>query len=418
MTSIKVRLNMYRVTKNGTYPLVFQIIHKRKKRVLYSSYHVNSECFDEKKRRVVSRKGLRIPLVDEINNYITSTVRTLESILSFLEEYERDFSVSDIVELYNSSKDYSFVFVYMRKLIARLKEEGKIGTGNAYQSTLNCLIRFLGEEKYFCFSDITVLWLNDFISWLYKSGLKINSVNFYLRILRAVYNRASNEGVLGVSCCSPFRKITLGNVKTVKRAVGGDSINRIVDAKIAHDCRLELSRDLFLFSFYSRGMSFVDMAFLKYSNIANGTIYYFRSKTKQPIQVRIVEPLRKLIEKYRNEGEYVLPILSSESKSLYNEYRNGLKRYNSYLKSLSSLLELEVPLTSYVARHSWATLARESGVPVSVISEGLGHSTEKITYTYLAALNPSVIDSANDKIASLYSPKVALRKIKRNDLIG
>jgi len=409
---------MYRATKNGTYPLVFQIIHKRKKRVLYSSYHINSECFDEKNRRVVSRRGLRIPLVDEINNYITSTVCNLESILSFLKEYERDFSVSDIVELYNSNKDYSFVFVYIRKLIARLKEEGKIGTGNAYQSTLSCLIRFLGEEKYFCFSDITVQWLNDFISWLYKSELKTNTVNFYLRILRAVYNRASSEGVLGVSCISPFQKITFGNVKTLKRAVGGDSINRIVDAMVGHDCRLELSRDLFLFSFYSRGMSFVDMAFLKYSNITNGTIYYFRSKTKQPIQVRIVEPLYKIIEKYRNEGEYVLPILNSESKSLYNEYRNGLKRYNNYLKSLSSLLELEVPLTSYVARHSWATLARESGVPVSVISEGLGHSTEKITYTYLAALNPSVIDSANEKIARLYSPKTALHKISRKDVVG
>jgi integrase len=403
MTSIKVCLNTYRTTKSGTYPLVFQIIHRRRKKVLYSSYRLCSESFDEKKKQVVNRRGLCVPNADEINNYIASTVRSIELTLSFLAELENDFSVSDIVDLYNSGKDNSFVFVYMRKLIVSLKEEGKMGTGNAYQSTLNCLIRFWGEEKYLCFSNITVLWLNDFASWLRKSGLKTNTVNFYLRILRAVYNRASNEGISGINPFSPFRKVSFANVKTVKRAIDGDSINRIVDAKVGHDRRLELSRDLFLFSFYSRGMSFVDMAFLKYSNITNGTIYYFRSKTKQPIQVRIVEPLRKLIEKYRNEGEYVLPILSSGSKSLYNEYRSGLKRYNGYLKSLSSLLELKVPLTSYVARHSWATLARESGIPVSVISEGLGHSTEKITYTYLAALDPSVIDSANERIAALYS---------------
>jgi site-specific recombinase XerD len=403
MSSIKVYLNTYRATKSGTYPLVFQIIHKRRKRVLYSSYHFFSESFDENKKQVVNRRGLRVPHADEINDYIASTVRSIELTLSLLEELENDFSVSDIIDLYNSSKDYSFVFVYMRKLITCMKEEGKMGTGNAYQSTLNCLIRFCGKNKCFCFSDITVAWLNDFVSWLRKSGLKTNTVNFYLRILRAVYNRASNEGISGVNPSSPFRKVSFANVKTVKRAIDGDSINRIVDAKVDHDRRLELSRDLFLFSFYSRGMSFVDMAFLKYSNITNGTIYYFRSKTKQPIQVRIVEPLRKLIEKYRNEDKYVLPILSSGSKSLYNQYRSGLRRYNTHLKSLSSVLGLKVPLTSYVARHSWATLARESGIPVSVISEGLGHSAEKITYTYLAALDPSVVDSANERIAGLYS---------------
>jgi site-specific recombinase XerD len=304
MASIKVYLNTYRATKNGTYPLVFQIIHKRRKRVLYSSYHLCSDSFDDKKKQVVNRRGLCVPHADEINDYISSTLRNLESTLSFLEEHERDFSVSDIVDLYNSSKDNSFVLVYMRNLIARLKEEGKIGTGNAYQSTLNRLIRFLGKDKYFCFSEITVKWLNNFITWLHKSGLKANTVNFYLRILRAVYNRASNEGVSGISPFSPFRKITLGNVKTVKRAIDSDSINRIVDAKVDYDCRLELSRDLFLFSFYSRGMSFVDMAFLKYSNVSDGTIYYLRTKTKQPIQVKVVEPLQELIEKYQPNSSY------------------------------------------------------------------------------------------------------------------
>ena len=403
MTSIKVCLNTYRVSKSGTYPLVFQILHKRKKRVLYSSYHLNSECFDKKVMQVVSCRGRRVPYFDEINEYIASTVHDLELALLFLEEQKPDFSVSDIVELYNSNKDNSFVFVYMRNLIAHLKEEGKMGTGNAYQSTLNCLIRFLGQDKHICFSDITVKWLNDFISWLNVSGLKANTVNFYLRILRAVYNRASNEGISGIDPLSPFHKITLGSVKTVKRAIDSDSINRIVDAKIENNHQLELSRDLFLFSFYSRGMSFVDMAFLKYSNISDGVIYFFRHKTKQPMQVRIVEPLLKLIEKYQNEGEYLLPILSSGSKSLYKQYRSALKRYNNQLKILSSTLNLKTSLTSYVARHSWATLARKSGISVAVISEGLGHSTEKITYTYLAALNPSVIDSANEIIANLYS---------------
>ncbi|MBP1593060.1 MAG: Tyrosine type site-specific recombinase [Bacteroidetes bacterium] len=405
MTSIKVRLNTFRATKNGSYPLVFQILHKRKKKVIYSSYHLYSEFFDNKMMKIVNYKGRKCPHADEINEYIDSTVHSIESTLSFLEEQGRDFSVSDIVELYKSNKDNSFVIVYMRNLIMSLKDEGKTGTANAYQSTLNCLLRYLGKNRCFCFNEITVKWLNQFISWLHKADLKTNTVNFYLRILRAVYNRAYNEGVSGVCSFSPFRKISLASAKTTKRAIDSDSINQIVNATIDSDNRLVLARDLFLFSFYSRGMSFVDMAFLKYSNISDGVIYYIRSKTKQPIRVKLVEPLQEIIEKYRNRGEYVFPILNSGSKKLYNQYRSGLKRYNNHLRNLSLKLNLERPLTSYVARHSWATLARNSGVPVSVISEGLGHNTEKITYTYLASLDPFVLDSANENIIKLYSRK-------------
>ncbi len=405
MTSIKVRLNTFRATKDGTYPLVFQILHKRKKKVIYSSYHLYLEYFDNKMMKIVKYKGRSVPHADEINEYIASTVNSIESTLSFLEEQGREFSVSDIVELYKSNKDNSFIIVYMRNLIMSLKDEGKTGTANAYQSTLNCLVRYLGKNNYFCFSEITVKWLNNFISWLHKAGLKTNTVNFYFRILRAVYNRASNEGVSGISPFSPFRKITLTSVKTTKRAIDGGSIKQIINATIDSDSRLVLARDLFVFSFYSRGMSFVDMAFLKYDNISDGVIYYIRSKTKQPIRVKVVEPLQEIIEKYRNEGEYVFPILSSGSKKMYNQYRSGLKRYNNHLKKLSLMLNLERPLTSYVARHSWATLARNSGVPVSVISEGLGHNSEKITYTYLASLDPLVLDSANEIIINLYSRK-------------
>lgn len=402
MASIKVYLNKSRAIKDGTYPLVIQLIHKRKKRLIYSPYHLCVDCFDEKNMRVINN-GRRISHASEINDYLASTIHSLQLTLSFFEEQETDFSVSDVVDLYKLNKDNSFVLVYMHNLISVLMEEKKAGTCNAYRSTYNCLIRFLGKNKLLCFSDITVKWLNAFVCWLHKSSLKANTVNFYLRILRAVYNRALNEGVAGTNPLSPFRKIILSSVKTAKRAVDGDTINRIVHANIGNDSRLELSRDLFLFSFYSRGMPFVDMAFLKYNNISNNTICYIRTKTKQPVQLKIVNPLKKLIDKYRNNGEYVLPILNSESGPLYTQYRTGLKRFNNQLKYLSCRLSLDIQLTSYVARHSWATLARKTGVPVSVISQGLGHSTEKITYTYLAALDSSVVDSANEKVAKMYS---------------
>lgn len=403
MTSIKVHLYTYRATKSGTYPLTFQILHNRKKRVIYSSYHLQKECFDEKHGLVVNRRRKKVSNIEEINEYIHSMIRELNTTIGLLEEQEKDYSVSDIAELYRSHVDNSLVLVYMRKLMVQLKEEKRMGTLNTYQSTFNRVVRFAGGKEDLCFGDITAGWLNRFISFLQKAGLKENSVNFYCRVLRAVYNRAYNEDIAGTNGNSPFRKVSFGSVKTAKRAIGSESIKQIAHAKVEYNPQLEMARDLFMFSFYGCGMSFVDMTFLKHTDIIGEVIYYTRRKTGQPLRVRIVPQMKEIIEKYRNGGEYVLPVLRHSDKSLYSQYRNELRKFNNRLKQLSSRLKLERPLTSYVARHSWATLARKSGAPVSVISESLGHCSEKVTYTYLTSLDPSVIDSVNNKIAYLYA---------------
>jgi len=415
MTSIKVHLNKYRSTKSGTYPLVFQILHRRKKRVIYSPYRLPERSFDEQKGVAVNRRNKKALPIHEVNDYISETLHELQQVIDMLELQDKNFSVSEIVELFKSNQDNSFLLTYMHKLILTLKQEGRNGTANAYQSTLNCMLRFIGNDECLSFGEINVRWLNRFVSHLQKSGLKTNTVTFYLRILRAVYNKAYKEGVAGASYISPFKSLTISSAKTAKRAINKDTIQQMSEIKIENNYRLELSRNLFLFSYFSRGMPFVDMAFLKNTDICNDVIYYCRAKTGQPLRIKIVEPLRQIIKKYNNEGEYVLPILSSGSKSMYIQYRSSLKRYNRSLKELSDSLKLQVPLTSYVARHSWATIAKRSGIPVSVISEALGHSSEKTTYTYLAALDPSVIDAANDSISDFYLP---LRKGQKPDPNG
>lgn len=403
MTSVKVRLYTYRATKSETYPLVFQILYKRKKRVVYSPYHLQKECFDEKQGLVVNRRKKKVYNIEEINEYIHSMIRELNTTIELLEEQEKDYSVSDIAELYRSNVDNSQVFVYMRKLMVQLKEEKRMGTLNIYQSTFNRVVGFVGGKKDLYFGDITAGWLNRFIGSLQKAGLKENTVNLYCRVLRAVYNRAYNEDIAGTNGNSPFRKVSFSSIKTAKRAIDSKSIKQIAHAKVEYSPQLEMARDLFMFSFYSRGMSFVDMACLKHTDIIGEVIYYTRKKTDQPLRVRIVPQMKVIIEKYRNMGEYVLPILRHSNKSLYSQYRNELRKFNNRLRQLSSRLKLERPLTSYVARHSWATLARKSGAPVSVISESLGHCSEKVTYTYLTSLDSSVIDSVNNKIAYLYA---------------
>jgi len=402
MTSIKVRLYTYRANKKGTFPLVFQILHQREKRVIYSSYHLHEECFDKAHSRVVSRRREKVFNASEINDYIHNMVGQLETTINMLEDERENYSVADITELFRSHQNNSLVLIYMRKLIVQLKEEKRMSTLDSYQSTYNRLIRFIGKKEDLYFCDITPRWLNRFISSLQKSGLKENTINFYCRILRAVYNRAYNEGVTGTSYDSPFKKVSFGSTKTVKRAIDREAIRQIIHAKIENNKQLEIARDFFLFSLYCRGMSFVDMAYLKHTNIIDGVIYYNRRKTKQPMRVKIVPQLQNLIEKYRRDEEFVLPILSKGDKSLYNKYRSELRKTNKDLNKLSLLLGLEIPLTSYVARHSWATQAHKNGVPVSVISESLGHTSEKMTYIYLAALDPAVVDSANGKISKMY----------------
>lgn len=402
MTSIKVRLYTYRATKKGTYPLVFQIIHQRKKRVIYSSYHLYKECFDEKKCRVISRRNKKIANVAEVNNNICHIVAEIQRTINVLEGRKKKYSVSDVIALYKEYCNNRMVLVYMENQMKILKDMKKYGTLSAYRSTYSRLVKFVGDDNKLLFSDITSFFLNNFILSLRKAELKENSINHYCRILRAVYNKAYAENISGTEANSPFRKVSFSSVSTVKRAIDGKSMKKIIHADMKNNYQLQWAKNIFLFSFYSRGMSFVDMACLKHSNIIDGVIYYRRKKTGHPLRVKIVPQLQQIIDSYRSDSPYVLPILSNDNKSLYNTYRNELRKYNNRLKQLSVELNLESPLTSYVARHSWATLARENGMPVSIISEGLGHNSEKVTYIYLDALNPKQLDSYNEKLSCLY----------------
>lgn len=398
MASIKVHLNAYRPTKSGTYRVVFQIIHQRKKKIIYSPYHLTPEYFDEGTGKAVHFRRKKNSRIEEINNYCDEVIKDLKRTISFLEGQNESFTVSDIVSVYESNRKSCLFFSYTCGIIDLLKQRGKYGTANAYQSTLNKVLKYQKENKYISFQEIDTKWLNGFKNYLQASQLQENSINSYLRIMRAIYNRAIKEEIITTNH-NPFHQLGLHNVKTIKRAIDKDSMKQICELDLRYDKQLSFSRDLFLFSYYTRGMSFVDMAYLKKKDIRNDTIYYFRSKTKQLLQIKIIEPLRKLIDKYRSDGEFVLPILRIDGADLYEQYRAALRRHNNHLKKLALCLNLSCSLTSYVARHTWATIAKYRGISVSVISEGLGHSSEKMTYTYLAALDPSIINAANDLIA-------------------
>ena len=242
--------------------------------------------------------------------------------------------------------------------------------------------------------------LAEYESYLKARNVTMNTVSFYNRILRAVYNRAADKELTPQR--NPFRHVYTGVGKTVKRAIPLGYIRKIKNEDLALKPSMDFARDMFMFSFYTRGMAFVDMAFLRKKDMRDGAIHYVRRKTGLRMTVHLEACMREIIGRYASrtrDTPYLFPVLTAEDPArAYAQYQGALNYYNRLLKKLASLLGLDSGLSSYTSRHSWATAARNHNVPLPVISAGMGHTSERTTQIYLSALETSVVDSANRKI--------------------
>lgn len=238
--------------------------------------------------------------------------------------------------------------------------------------------------------------------FLYAQKVSENTVNYYLRNFRTLYNAAIKDGYRQHGDY-PFTYVRTRACKTVKRALSKENMRLLSSLSISNSPYLEFSRDLYLFSFYAQGMAFVDIAFLNKKNIYGGLLTYSRRKSKQLIHIVVTPQMQKLIDKYSNDSEYLFPIIDplNKEQSVYKQYRLALGRINRYLKKLAAGLNLRIPLTTYTARHTWATLARDSGAPLSVISAGLGHTSEEMTRIYLKDFDQSVLAKVNSLVTGL-----------------
>ena len=197
---------------------------------------------------------------------------------------------------------------------------------------------------------------------------------------------------------NPFRHVYTGIDKTVKRAIPLKAIKQIKELDLSMNPSLEFARDMFLFSFYTRGMSFIDMAYLKKKDLQNGILSYRRRKTGQQLFIRWEKCMQEIVDKYQRNGtDYLLHIINKVGNE-QRQYRNALRLVNNKLKEIAIIVGLQVNLTMYVSRHSWASIAKNKNVPLSVISEGMGHDSEATTQIYLASLDNSLVDKANEMI--------------------
>ena len=288
--------------------------------------------------------------------------------------------------------------VFMESLIDNLLSKGKKRSAEAYKSALNSFMEFKGKDDFYVY-EIKATMLEKYQAWLKRKGLTMNSISFYMRILRTAYNQAVECNL--TENTHPFRRVYTGIAKTIKRSVTLDVMKEIRHFK-TNDPNVAFARDMFLFSFYTRGMSFVDMSNLKKSDIVNGKIQYSRKKTGQAITIEWTEELQELVDRNPSCNDiYLLPIIKKLNGKERNQKRYRQTIVNANLKKISEALNLKNPLTMYVARHTWASLARDKDIPLKTISLAMGHESEKTTQIYLKNLDLTAVDRANRTIINL-----------------
>ena len=396
MTSIKIKFRPSAVNgKEGS--LYFQIIHNRVVRQLNTDYKVFANEWDAQTESIAVC-GIRSNLLLDIQERLSWDVVRLEKVIRLLEIESRRFTADDVITLFHKqTKDSSFLN-FMHGVIAQLKQLGKVRTSETYKATLKSFMSFRDEQDV-PLDGITSDLMLMYEAYLKARGVRMNTISFYMRILRAVYNRAVEKGLTTQN--NPFRHVYTGVDKTVKRAIPIKAIKVLKELDLSMNPTLDFARDMFLFSFYTRGMSFIDMAYLKKTDIQNAILTYRRRKTGQELSIKWEKCMAEIVAKYpENKTDFLLPIIK-ESDNERRQYDNALHLVNYRLKELSTMLKLQRPLTMYVARHSWASAAKAKNVPLSVISEGMGHDSEATTQIYLASLETSVVDKANKMILGL-----------------
>lgn len=396
MASIKLKFRPSTVAdREGT--IYYQIIHDRKIRQLPTPYRVLPQEWDTD-RSIVSttRSSDRKAFILSIRERIRRDMERLARIDRSLSGAGLPYTADDIIERFNLYSERYSLFNYMEERIAALNREGKSGTAYNYRYALHSFQRFRDGEDVML-DSITPALMKAYETWLHARGLSPNSISFYFRILRTVYNHAVDQEVIDSS--NPFRKVYTGIGKTVKRALPLSAIRRIRELDLTARPELTFARDMFMMSFYLRGMSFVDMCFLRKSDLRNGHLTYRRRKTSQLLTIAWKKEMQDILDRYPETGsDFLLPIIRSRGVNERCVYRNVAYAINRKLKTIAELVGIDFPLTMYVARHSWASGARSIGIPLGVISEGMGHDSESTTRIYLASLDTSVIDNANSLI--------------------
>lgn len=417
-TTIVYTLDCRKISKkpDGTYPILMRIIQGNRTSQLSMKLYLHKKDWNEKERKIKpSYNGTES--VARLNNYLQKKKSEAMDILTKLDETKQLASLTptQLKELIQKKPENGSFFKYTEKVIETLKEENRIGNARIYKSVLSVL-KLYCNDKDLQFNELNYAFLKKFETAHLSKGNTYNSLSVYFRTIRAIYNKAIKDGVVSKDSY-PFENYSIKNNKTRKRAINLEAIEKIKKLKIEPNNNLLLEAKLyFLFSFYTRGMSFSDIAQLKVSNLIGGRIVYQRKKTDKPYNIKITDEIQVILNIFlvgKKNDDYIFPIIKRETLAdQYKDIEWARNRYNKRLGEIAKQCKIQENLTSYVSRHSFATQAKNLGVPIATISDMLGHESVKTTEVYLDSLPSDIMDQYHEQIIKSKPKKVPIRKKK------
>jgi integrase/recombinase XerD len=400
MASIKIILRD-KITKEGLFPVVLRIIKDRKPKLISLGMECLKKDWDEatgqfkknhtnylqRNRVLLNIKVKALKIIDDFN---------LEGIDFTLTQFEEKFRGK-------SGNNVSVVDFWNNK-INDLTQAGRIGNAKAYNETKKSFFKF-SQNKQMLFKDITPPLLDKYETYLRANKNEDGGISVKMRQLRAVYNDAIRNELVD-NKHYPFKAYKISKLKKSnnKRALMRSEIKLIEELNENKYPHLVEAKKLFVFSYYSRGMNFHDIMKLRWSNIEGDKIVYIRSKTKGKFAVKILKPVEEILSYYKSlqkSTDYIFPILLKEGLTptqIDNRKTAKLKKFNKDLKDIAQAVGINKPITSYVARHSFATNLKEKGISTDIISQSMGHRDVGITTVYLKDFDNDIIDDANEKL--------------------
>lgn len=385
---------------NGEHPLMLRIAQNGKSK--YKSLKISIAAKHWDFDRNVPKPNC--PSKDLINKIILKTKLEYQQKVLEKKANEEEFTASSLIHEQKDEIKAMTIDDFYKQLIKELKEKGQIGNSYAYLSSYDNLKNFnKGRKLNYTFSHIDVVFCKKFEDWMRRKGNKDTTISYQFRTLRAAFNRAITAKVVSKEK-NPFSEFKLShlNTKTMKRALSKTDILKIMDADCHDKSELsQLAHDLFCFSYLCGGISLVDMANLTPENIIEGRLIYQRQKTHGSINLQLSDRALQIISKYsdyQKKANYFFPILHHKRHITPMQKHNRVRKYclhiNQELKLLAKELNITANVTTYVARHSFATILKKSGVNIGIISQALGHQDIKTTQIYLSKFDNEQVDEA------------------------
>ena len=397
--STEVVCYKYKPLKDGTLPLMLRVTKDRKRKYVSLGLSLQEKFWDFEK----GKPKRNCPNKEQIERLIAAKTAEYNDLIVEMTSQQREYTVETLVSHFHNQVRCATVVELYDKLIDDMKRGGKLGNAGVYKYSRTSLLKFTGQRLQIPFSDIDAVWLRRYENWLRTSGCGDTTISQLFRTLRSVFNKAV-ELQLVKRDYYPFDayKVSKFDTRTKKRAITKEDVRKVIALDLSQGYPSErLARDIFVFSYFGAGINFADIALLKYGNVRDDRVQYVRKKTGKPINFLLTEEMRNIIAKYQQQGQtdedYIFPILDRRvhrtEQQRYDRTHKVLTNTNRWLRKIGQRVGIE-HLTTYVARHTFATVLKRSGVNIAIISESLGHSDLSTTQIYLDSFENSQIDAA------------------------